>query len=74
MMKNNLERMMRVDLSFSKEIDEIKNERIIKRVDNIKNKKSDRRITKAIRRHPLWLKIKKDLIINPLLKEMDVNE
>lgn len=51
---------IRVDLDFEEELNKIKIARITRGKD--KKMKSDRRLTKAIRRHPSWSKIKSDII------------
>lgn len=52
--------IIKVDPEFKKEIDEIKVERVKKGFDN--KMRSDRRITKAIRRLSSWEEIKKRII------------
>jgi len=57
---------IRADPIFADELEIIKTERIKEGKDSLKTKKSDRRITAAIRRHNLWGKIKKDITIADL--------
>ena len=52
--------LIKVDPDFKKEIDDIKLERIKKGFD--KKMRSDRRITKALRRLSSWEEIKKKII------------
>ena len=58
------DKQIRVDLDFEKELREMKLNRIKSGVD--KQMRSDRRLTKAIRRHRLFPKIKNDIIVSPL--------
>jgi len=57
-------KLIRADLEFSKELKEINLRRITNGVD--KEMKSYTRLTTAIRRHPLWQKIKEDIVKSPL--------
>ena len=59
---------IRVDLDFEEELRKIKIERLTKGKDRMP--KSDRRLTKAIRRHPLWNNIREDIIKADLLEDM----
>jgi hypothetical protein len=59
--------MARIDHQFKKDLDEISINRI--KFGNDKYKRSERRITKAITRHPLWPQIKTDLAKIPFAEE-----
>lgn len=56
----------RVSTDFAKLLDEIRKTRIDIGIDTLKNLKSDWRITLAMYRHPLMLKIKEDIINSDL--------
>ncbi len=60
-------KVIKADLKFVEEIEDIKVERIKRGKD--RKEKSSKRITAAIRRHSLWDKIKKDIINDELKKD-----
>ena len=60
-------RILRVDCDFQKELNSIKLERIKRNVDN--SLKSDRRLTKAIIRSPVWKDLRELLINSELLDD-----
>jgi hypothetical protein len=61
--------LRRIAPSMVKELEDIKIERIKKGKDT--DKKSDRRLTIAITRHPDWPLMKKDIINAKLEEEID---
>lgn len=68
-MKRFKDKPIRVDLDFESELREIKVQRIKKGKDDVLTPKSDRRLTKAIRRHPLWPKMREDIVNADLLED-----
>lgn len=60
------DKIIRVDLKFSKEIDEIIKRRVKLGKENLKSINGSRRLTAAIRRHPLFKDIKEDIIMSDL--------
>ena len=63
--------LRRQDAKFNQEIKDIINQRIKLGRDTIQTKKSETRITKAIRRHPQFKFIKSDIIRNRLEDDLD---
>lgn len=55
-----------VSEDFAKMLDEIKKTRVMIEQDDLKSIKSDWRITLAMTRHPLMIKLKEDIINSPL--------
>jgi hypothetical protein len=51
---------------FAKLLDEIKQTRVMVEQDDLKHTKSDWRITLAMTRHPLMIKLKEDIINSDL--------
>lgn len=68
MIKDN---QIRVDTRFRRELEDIKVQRIKRGFDS--KLKSDRRLTAAMRRHPLFNRIKEDIIRDELksLKDLE---
>ncbi len=58
--------LVRADLNFKKEIDDIIRQRISLGKENPLKPKGTRRITKAIRRHSKWIDIKQDIVLADL--------
>ncbi len=61
----------RQDIKFNEELKDIINKRVRIGKDTIQTKKSQVRITKAIRRHPQFEFIKKDIIRSKLEEDDD---
>ena len=59
-------KIIRVDNDFDRELKEIVKRRIVNGKENTSRLNGDRRITKAINRHPLFKQIKEDIILSDL--------
>ena len=68
-----IDKIMRVDSGFEKELEDIRFQRIKNGIDiDIKDIKSMRRITKAIRRHKMFPQIKDDIINAELREDLNI--
>ncbi len=71
MTSSDINKLIRADLGFISEIDDIINKRIQKGKEDFKHRVTRTRVTMALRRHPSFPFIKQDIINNDLSEIVD---